>query len=94
MTLNYGTGTLTVGDFVTVFRPGEAVIDPDTGKSLGSSEEFVGIAQVTDVQTSFSKARPVAGFDFPAAARDIVRASTQDDFARYPKNKFPKAKRK
>jgi curli biogenesis system outer membrane secretion channel CsgG len=94
MTLNYGTGTLKVGDFVTVFSPGEAVTDPDTGKSLGSSEEFVGIAQVTDVQTSFSKARPVAGFDFPTAARDIVRASTQDDFARYPKNKFPNAKRK
>lgn len=94
MTLNYGMGTLEVNDFVTVFRPGEAVIDPDTGKSLGSSEEFVGIAQVTDVQTSFSKARPIAGFDFPAAARDIVRASTQDDFARYPKSKFSKGKRK
>jgi curli biogenesis system outer membrane secretion channel CsgG len=93
MTLNYGMGTLQVGDFVTVFRPGEVVIDPDTGKPLGSSEEFLGIAQVTDVQTSFSKARPKAGFDFPAAARDIVRASTQDDFARYPKTKF-KAKRK
>lgn len=94
MTLNYGTGTLQVSDYVTVFRPGEAVIDPDTGKSLGSSEEFVGIAQVTDVQTSFSKARPVAGFDFPPAARDIVRPATQDDFNRYPKSKFPKAKRK
>jgi hypothetical protein len=94
MTLNYGTGTMEISDYVTVFRPGEAVVDPDTGKSLGSSEEIVGIAQVTDVQTSFSKARPVAGFEFAAAARDIVRPSTQDDFGRYPKKNFPKAKRK
>lgn len=94
MTLNYGMGTLNVSDYVTVFRPGEAVIDPDTGKSLGSSEELLGIAQITDVQTSFSKARPIAGFETPPATRDIVRPATEDDFARYPKKNFPKPKRK
>lgn len=85
--LNYGEGTLKVGDMVTIFRPGEAVIDPDTGRSLGSSEQRMGIAQITDVQSSFSKAKGVAGFDYPAQTLDIARLSTSDDLSAYPKGK-------
>lgn len=81
--LNYGEGTVKLGDYLTIFRPGEAVIDPDTGKPIGSSEERVGIAQVTDVQTSFSKAKQVAGFAAPAMTRDIARLTTDDDFAAF-----------
>jgi curli biogenesis system outer membrane secretion channel CsgG len=88
LTLNYGEGTLKVGDYVTVFRAGEAVLDPDTGKAIGFSEERLGIAQVTDVQTSFSKAKGVAGFTAPAQTRDIVRAATTDDLNAYPKAKL------
>lgn len=86
--VNYGEGTLKVGDYVTVFRAGEPVIDPDTGKAIGSSEERIGIAQVTDVQSSFSKAKGVAGFEYPAQTRDIVRLSTSDDLNAYPKAKL------
>lgn len=86
--LNYGEGTVKVGDFVTIFRAGEAVIDPDTGKSLGSSEQRIGIAQITDVQSSFSKAKSVAGFEAGAQARDIARLSTDDDLSAYPKAKL------
>lgn len=86
--LNYGEGTVTLGDYVAVFRAGESVIDPDTGRQLGSSEQRIGVAQITDVQTSFSKARAVAGFESPAAARDIVRLATDDDLAAYPKAKL------
>jgi curli biogenesis system outer membrane secretion channel CsgG len=85
--LNYGEGTLKVGDMVTIFRPGESVIDPDTGRSLGSSEQRMGIAQITDVQSSFSKAKGVAGFDYPAQTLDIARLSTSDDLSAYPKGK-------
>jgi hypothetical protein len=81
--LNYGEGTVRLGDFLTIFRPGEAVIDPDTGKPIGSSEERVGIAQVTDVQTSFSKAKQFAGFASPAMTRDIARPTTEADFAAF-----------
>lgn len=86
--LNYGEGTLKVGDYVTIFRAGEAVIDPDTGRSIGSTEERIGIAQITDVQSSFSKAKGVAGFDMPAQIRDIARVSTSDDLGAYPKAKL------
>lgn len=86
--LNYGEGTVALGDYVAVFRAGESVIDPDTGRQLGSSEQRIGVAQITDVQTSFSKARAVAGFESPAMARDIVRAATDDDLAAYPKAKI------
>lgn len=86
--LNYGEGTVKVGDFLTIFRAGEAVIDPDTGRAIGSSEQRIGIAQVTDVQSSFSKAKGVAGFETPAQARDIARLSSNDDLAAYPKAKL------
>jgi len=86
--LNYGEGTVTLGDYVAVFRAGESVIDPDTGRQLGSSEQRIGVAQITDVQTSFSKARPLAGFETPAQARDIARLATDDDLAAYPKAKL------
>ena len=86
--VNYGEGTLKVGDYVTVFRAGEAVIDPDTGKAIGSSEERLGIAEITDVQSSFSKAKSVIGFATPAQTRDIVRISTTDDLNAYPKSKL------
>ena len=86
--LNYGEGTVQAGDLLTIFRAGEAVIDPDTGRSLGSSEQRVGIAQITDVQSSFSKAKGVAGFESPALIRDIARPATADDLGAYPKVKF------
>ncbi len=88
MMLNYGEGTVKSGDYLTIFRAGEAVIDPDTGRAIGSSEMRLGIAQVTDVQTSFSKAKAVVGFDTPAQTRDIARPATNDDFGAYPKAKL------
>jgi len=86
--LNYGEGSVKLNDLVAIFRTGEAVIDPDTGKQLGSSEQRIGVVQITDVQSSFSKARPAAGFETPAQARDIARMATDDDLSAYPKAKF------
>jgi curli biogenesis system outer membrane secretion channel CsgG len=83
--LNYGEGTVKLGDYLTIFRAGEAVIDPDTGRTIGSSEQRVGIVQITDVQSGFSKARPVAGFEGAAQTRDIARLATNDDLGAYPK---------
>ncbi len=88
MTLNYGEGTVKLSDYVSVFRGGEDIVDPDTGRSLGSSEVLLGIGQVTDVQNGFSKSKPVAGFSTPAQTRDIVRPSTDNDFSAYPKVKL------
>jgi curli biogenesis system outer membrane secretion channel CsgG len=87
MMLNYGEGSVKVGDLLTVFKPGHEVRDPDTGRVLASSEERLGIIQITDVQSSFSKARPVAGFAVVPEPRFIARPATDDDRKAFPPQK-------
>jgi len=47
-------GGLEVGDTLTVFSPGVALIDPDTGENLGSAESEVGTIKVTRVNPKFT----------------------------------------
>lgn len=48
--LNRGEdGGLKKGQILEVFYAGESLIDPDTGKSLGSSEEYVGKVKVVRI---------------------------------------------
>ena len=70
--LNLGTGAVAVGDRLAVARPGEALIDPETGISLGSTETPVGEVQVTQVQDRFSIAAVQGGARLQA--KDRVRA--------------------
>ncbi len=42
-------GGLKKGDKLAVFSAGEELIDPDTGESLGSSEEYIGEVRVTRI---------------------------------------------
>lgn len=56
--INLGTSAgLKVGDRFTVFSAGEALIDPDTGANLGSSEEQTGTAEVVEAQEKFAIVR-------------------------------------
>ena len=49
--INVGSATgIKVGDKFTIYRPGEALIDPVTGMNLGSTEKQVGTLVVTEVQ--------------------------------------------
>ncbi len=41
-------GGVQIGDRFAVYRPGEVLIDPDTGINLGSLESELGIIEVTD----------------------------------------------
>jgi hypothetical protein len=52
-----------------VFNVGEAVIDPDTGQSLGVDEKEIGSGAVTEVQERFA----VISFTGTAKVRDVVR---------------------
>ena len=73
MWINRGTdGGLSNGDVLKVFRPGVALIDPDTGESLGSAETEIGKVKVKRVNPKFTI---VVGVDLsePAMKGDIVR---------------------
>ena len=60
--LNRGKGAgISVGDQCLVINQGEAIIDVDTGESLGGSEEQVGLIEVTSVEVKFSKAKIITG---------------------------------
>ncbi len=63
-----------VGDVFVVYRPGEELIDPDTGLSLGSTETKIGTIRVTNNSIGNGKASQcvaVTGSGFQQG--DIVR---------------------
>lgn len=71
--INAGTNTnINVGDVFTVYRPGEELIDPETGLSLGSEETKIGTIKVEKVEEKFSIATAVNGSGFKA--KDFVRS--------------------
>ena len=73
--LNYGTSILDVGDVVTVFRPGEVLIDETTGINLGSEEELLGELEVFETTDKFSKARMTSGSS--PSRGDLVRITNK-----------------
>lgn len=66
-------GGLKKGDELNVFRPGVALIDPDTGENLGSAETQVGKIKITRVNPKFTVAEIVKGAEEPIEKGDIVR---------------------
>ncbi len=65
-------GGLKKGDVLTVYRPGIALIDPDTGENLGSAETEVGKIKVTRISPKFTTAEILKGGE-PVEKGDIVR---------------------
>lgn len=60
VTLNRGQGGgLEVGQVLDVYAEGQAVIDPDTGDTLGAEEVRIGRLKVTEILPRFSKAAVV-----------------------------------
>jgi curli biogenesis system outer membrane secretion channel CsgG len=60
VTINRGDGTgMFPGQMWDVYALGEAMIDPDTGESLGSEEVKVGRIRITDVLPLFTRAEVV-----------------------------------
>ncbi|WP_169051557.1 FlgT C-terminal domain-containing protein [Neptunomonas sp. XY-337] len=69
-------GGLKVGDIFDVFYAGEEMIDPDTGESLGASEEYVGQVKVSRINPKFTVAKVVKELDAtnaPIGVGDILR---------------------
>jgi curli biogenesis system outer membrane secretion channel CsgG len=53
-----------LGDAFSVYAPGEELIDPDTGESLGSDKTKVGSLKLNSVQEKFSVASIETGKEF------------------------------
>lgn len=49
-------GTLKVGDVLAVYSQGEAIVDQDTGETLGNTESEVARATVTAIEARFTRA--------------------------------------
>ena len=69
-------GGLKIGQVYDVFYPGEELIDPDTGQSLGSGEEFVGKIEIVRINPKVSYAKIISEVDpenGPISVGDIIR---------------------
>jgi len=75
--LNRGQdGGLKKGTVLAVFLAGEELIDPDTGESLGSSEEYIGEVKVTRINPKITFAKIIKEIDpvnMPLSSGNIVR---------------------
>ena len=68
--INQGSSAgVKVGDKFNVYDPGDALIDPDTGAKLGSTEKQVGTASVSEVQEKFS----IVQFTGSVTAKHVMR---------------------
>ncbi|MCU7951014.1 MAG: hypothetical protein KZQ69_13550 [gamma proteobacterium symbiont of Bathyaustriella thionipta] len=54
-------GGLFVGEELAIYKPGQAIIDPDTGEQLGVEESYVGKVVVTEVEDARSKGEQIEG---------------------------------
>jgi hypothetical protein len=68
--INLGASSgVKVGDKYTIVSIGEALVDPDTGRTLGADEKQIGSGAVVDVQPEFA----IITFTGKASARDTIR---------------------
>lgn len=85
--LNYGEGTLSVGQYLNIFSKGESIIDPATGDVLGSTETKLGIIKISEITGRMSKANYATKFDIAPAVGSIARPATDADIKTTGKNK-------
>ena len=74
-------GGMELGEILKVFFAAGELIDPDTGRSLGPSEEYVGTVQVVHISPTVTYAKIVSEadpLDAPINAGDIVRRARKD----------------
>jgi len=63
---------LSSGDSFSVYREGEALVDPDTGMELGRENEKIADIKITEVQDKFSKAKVSGAASTEIAKGDLV----------------------
>jgi curli biogenesis system outer membrane secretion channel CsgG len=77
--LNYGEGTVVVGQTFNVFSRGEQIKDPATGEVIGSTESKLGMVRITEVMGRLSRAAPVEAFATAPAIGSVVRIASDEE---------------
>lgn len=86
--LNRGKGAgVDVGKQCLVIHQGKAIIDADTGESLGGSEQQVGLVEIISVEGKYSTAKIIYGgqqikYGDICRLQATVRVETQADYPR------------
>lgn len=62
-----------VGDTMTVYSLGEALIDPDTGMNLGSEQTKSAVIEITKAEEKFSKGKVLEGTPEMIKKGDVVK---------------------
>lgn len=71
--LNYGEGTLRIGELHAVYGRSYGIPDPGSGGMIQVDGALLGTIRITDVQDRFSRAVPVAAFGTTPPVGSIVR---------------------
>ncbi|MEY2806890.1 MAG: hypothetical protein RIR65_1307 [Planctomycetota bacterium] len=72
--LNRGMGAIAQGEEFEVWRQGKQLVDPQSGRKLGSADSKVALVRVARVEGDYSVARLVSGEVGPADAGAVCRA--------------------
>lgn len=75
--LNYGDSILSVGDTLKISRQGKRLVDPQSGKVLGSAQREVAKIQVKETENDFSIAELIQG-EMPSAG-DIAKVESSGE---------------
>ena len=73
--LNLGSGQVEMGETLSLWSKGEALIDPETGLSLGTMDREIGSVRVNQVAENFSIADLVGGKARDIKRGDVVKSS-------------------
>ncbi|MFK5984949.1 MAG: CsgG/HfaB family protein [Pseudomonadota bacterium] len=75
--INRGSdGGLSIGEELSIFKTGQAIIDPDTGIKLGVEEEYVGKLVITEVENARSKGEQIEGSGISRG--DLLKRSSKN----------------
>lgn len=81
--LNYGEGTLMVGDQLMLYGNSMELPDPSGSGRILIDGELLGPVQIDDVQANFSRASPLAKFDKPILLGSIARPSDENSVRQF-----------
>ncbi len=83
MVLNYGEGTLTLRQMLTVFQPGEPIRDPATGDIIDNNDTPLGLICVSEVLPRSARATALTTFAAQPPVGAHLRPSSETDRTRF-----------